>query len=120
MWIWNEIQQRVNALSKSDQFKYILILTIIQEAIMVLFRFGFGLESTQDTSFIRSFTFDLRIHHSYIGIMILFTYPKWKMNYNRNLVLIISFSLVISDIIHHFVVLWIFTGSPQFDLFYIT
>jgi hypothetical protein len=26
--------------------------------------------------------------------------------------------LLASDLVHHFVVLWLLTGSPQFDLFY--
>ncbi|MEY3460173.1 MAG: hypothetical protein RL215_3330, partial [Planctomycetota bacterium] len=26
--------------------------------------------------------------------------------------------LLVSDLVHHFVVLWLLTGSPQFDLFY--
>jgi hypothetical protein len=32
--------------------------------------------------------------------------------------LAIGIGLFISDMIHHFVVLWIITGNPQFDLLY--
>jgi len=31
----------------------------------------------------------------------------------------IGLALVLSDHIHHFIVLWYFVGSPQFDLFYV-
>jgi len=33
--------------------------------------------------------------------------------------LMIGLALVLSDHIHHFIVLWYFVGSPQFDLFYV-
>jgi hypothetical protein len=31
---------------------------------------------------------------------------------------ILAFSLIASDLIHHFLVLWPLTGSPHFDLTY--
>ena len=31
---------------------------------------------------------------------------------------ILAIGLVVSDLVHHFLVLWPLTGSPQFDLFY--
>lgn len=95
--------------------------TVILELITVALRFGFALESTRDTaSTIGRLTFGLRIHHSYMGIALLPVAmwlerrsPKWS-----TIILALGLGLFFSDMIHHFVVLWLVTGSPQFDLLY--
>ena len=96
-------------------------LTVVFEGITLLMRFGLQLESTRDTaSTIGRLTCGIRIHHSYIGgVMILVAcclwdrYPKlmWWM-------LATGLGLFFSDMIHHFLVLWPIVGSPQFDLTY--
>ena len=94
-------------------------LTVLFEGITCLFRFGFGLQSTRDTAFISKLTFGFRIHHGYIGlvlILIAFYLPDesiWKIWSLR-----IGGALIASDLIHHFVVLWLITGDPQFDIRY--
>ena len=95
--------------------------TVLLEVITVVLRFGFSLQSTRDTaSTVGRLTFGLRIHHSYIGIALLPVAmwldrrsPKWS-----TILLALGLGLFFSDMIHHFVVLWLVTGSPQFDLLY--
>ena len=96
----------------------VAIGTVVIEMICLILRFAFGLESTRDTaSTIGVMTLGLRIHHGYVGaVMIvlgLFLLPRW----NRAAIILGS-ALLASDLIHHFLVLWPITGSPQFDLFY--
>ena len=102
-------------------FLWAIALTLIFEVITCVMRFGLKLESTRDTeSTIGRMTCGVRIHHSYIGGVIMLLacwqwdrYPKasWWM-------LAIGLGLFFSDLIHHFLVLWPVVGSPQFDFFY--
>ncbi|MCA9058018.1 MAG: hypothetical protein KDA85_05945 [Planctomycetaceae bacterium] len=86
-----------------------------------ILRFGVQLESTRDTaSTIGVLTGGLRIHHSYVGVVLLLP-AIWLDRKHPNLagwLAAIGLGLFFSDLIHHFVVLWWFVGSPQFDLFY--
>lgn len=98
-----------------------VILTAGIEVFTCVLRFGLRLESTRDTaSTIGRLTCGIRIHHGYVGGVVVLVacwlwtrYPRlsWWM-------LIIGLSLVFSDLIHHFLVLWPLEGSPQFDLVY--
>ena len=98
-----------------------LLLAVVFEVVTFVFRFGFALESTRDTaSSIGRLTMGMRIHHSYIGIACVGMafwleqrFPKSSFH-----LLAIGIGLFISDMIHHFVVLWVITGNPQFDLLY--
>ena len=94
-----------------------LILAIVLEAITVVLRFGFKLESTRDTTMIGTMTFGLRVHHGYIG---LFLVPlAWCFPLGlRHALWIIAIGLIFSDLVHHFIVLWYFIGDPQFDIIY--
>ncbi|MEM6473745.1 MAG: hypothetical protein AAF802_29570 [Planctomycetota bacterium] len=95
--------------------------TVAIELICVVLRFGFGKDSTSATaSTIGILTFGYRIHHGYIGALMipfgLYFYDgvkSWGW-----WVLVVSVSLFASDFIHHFLVLWPITGSPDFDLVY--
>lgn len=98
-----------------------VILTIAIEAVTCLLRFGFSLESTRDTAnTVGRLTFGLRIHHGYIGVLLLPIAFAIERRWPRlsKLTLVLSLALIASDLIHHFIVLWPVTGSPQFDLFY--
>lgn len=120
---------------------WILGLTVAIEAVTCLMRFGLQFESTRDTaSFISQFTFGYRIHHGYIGLLMTIaavfakrqrsSYKTERKDASKeandsrrsewwiDVVMVVGLSLLTSDIIHHFVVLWPITGSPQFDLFY--
>ena len=96
-------------------------LAVLIEAVTVILRFGLGLESTHDTaSTVGRLSGGVRIHHGYIGLLavgaavaVLRRFPaatRW--------LLVIGLALVVSDLVHHFLVLWPIVGSPQFDLVY--
>ena len=96
-------------------------LTIALEVLTCALRFGVGLESTRDTaSTIGKLTFGLRIHHSYVGVVVLifaFVLLERIQKLGRYL-LIAGIGLLFSDLIHHFLVLYPVTGSPHFHLWY--
>jgi hypothetical protein len=98
-----------------------LIITVLIEGVTILFRFGFNLQSTRDTaSTIGLLTGGIRIHHGYIGILMVIISIVFlkKLILFYDWFLIIGISLICSDIIHHFIVLWIITGNHEFHLFY--
>lgn len=98
---------------------WIVGLAILFESITCMFRFGFHMESTRDTSGLGRFTFGVRIHHGYIGLVLLLAARYTRIS-QRTMVwcIRIGWALVISDLTHHFLVLWPITGSPHFDLVY--
>lgn len=96
------------------------LLAIPIEAATAFTRFGLKLQSTRDTEFLSGITFRLRIHHGYIGVF-LWLLAWWLLRKKaglRNAVWVVAFALIISDLMHHFLVLWPITGSPEFDLLY--
>jgi hypothetical protein len=104
--------------SRAD-FLWAMVATILLEGVACLLRFGLGMESTRDTGALGPFTFGLRIHHGYVGLLALIaslvlpSSRPW-----RRLLFRAGAALLASDLLHHFVVLWALTGSPQFDFFY--
>ena len=99
----------------------VLAWTALFEVVTLVLRFGFSLESTRDTaSTVGVLTAGLRVHHSYLGMLLLPAaawLPRRATGLERKLAGIAG-GLVCSDLVHHFLVLWLLTGSPQFDLFY--
>lgn len=95
-----------------------LVLAVVIELMAAAFRFGLGLESNQDTRFLAQWTLGWRIHHGYIGLIGLLLCRLVPAGRRRTVLLIISIGLVVSDFIHHFLVLWLLTGSPEFHLRY--
>ena len=88
------------------------------EGFTLLMRFGLGLKSTRDTSWLAPFTLGYRIHHGYIGLLLLVialvvAAPGW-----RQLLVAVGVGLIVSDLVHHFLVLWPVTGSPEFHIRY--
>jgi len=101
-----------------------VVLTVLVEAVTAALRFGFDLQSTRDTaSTIGTITGGLRIHHGYVGVLIILIIlaatPLWR-RWPRlsRFALIVGTALLLSDLVHHFLVLWPITGSPEFHLFY--
>ena len=89
------------------------------EAVTVLFRFGLGLKSTRDTRWLRRWTFGFRVHHGYIGLLLLLLAALLPLPpILSDLAIIIGIALAVSDVVHHFLVLWPLTGSPEFDIRY--
>jgi hypothetical protein len=97
-----------------------LALALVLEIVSIGARFGLGLESTQATLPLAAATFGLRIHHGYLGFIL--GLIAWVLFQTKpaqaNALWILAIGLVVSDLVHHFLVLWPITGSPQFDLFY--
>lgn len=102
--------------------KWVFLLTVLIEGVTCLFRFGLKLESTRDTaSWVAPLTFGLRIHHGYVGFLLCLVAMVLAKEENlRRAALLVGLPLVLSDLIHHFIVLWLVTGDPQFDLWYPT
>ncbi|MBI1832228.1 MAG: hypothetical protein HYR84_12355 [Planctomycetes bacterium] len=104
-------------LSQKAVLAHGMLLAIIIEAVTIAFRFGLNLQSTRDTAALGAFTLGLRVHHGYIGVFLVplaWCFPTGL----RHLLWIIAIGLIVSDLAHHFLVLWPITGSPQFDFVY--
>lgn len=99
---------------------YSVAMTFLFELLTVVLRFGYSLESTRDTaSTVGVLTMGLRVHHGYIGAAMIIMGLLLKTNrLIANWILITGIALFASDMIHHFLVLWPATGSPQFHLIY--
>lgn len=93
-------------------------LTVAIELVTCFFRFGMNLRSTHDTAWIARFTFGIRIHHGYIGVLMVVIALMLAHGVVRTWFVRIGAALVLSDLIHHFLVLWPIVGSPEFDLVY--
>ena len=104
--------------SRRDVY-WVIALTVLFEAVTYVFRFGLGLQSTRDTGALKHWTFGLRIHHAYIGLLLLplaLLLPRG--HFLRTWGVRVGLALVASDLAHHFLVLWPITGDPAFDLVY--
>lgn len=103
---------------RNREVLWVLLLTVGMQAATMLLRFGLDMQSTRDTPFLKPLTLGLRIHHGYCGAALLLltwvTRPSARTPWYRR----IGLALILSDLIHHLLVLWPLTGSPQFDLFY--
>ena len=118
--LWEGIYARCAACDARRVILIGLVFALVLEAVSIAFRFGLGLQSSQATSFLADWTLGLRIHHGYLGLLLFLV--TWAVLYtNRghsNLGWIAGIALSVSDLVHHFLVLWVITGSPQFDIFY--
>ena len=95
-----------------------LLFALTIEVVTCFMRFGLGLQSTRDTSWLAPLTAGYRIHHGYIGVLLLLitlvtSSPSW-----HNLLIAVGVGLVVSDAVHHFLVLWPITGDPEFHIRY--
>lgn len=94
-------------------------LAALIEVFTCALRFGFGLQATRDSALLAQFTGGLRIHHGYIGVLLIALSLLWPDGQSvRSWLMRIGGALTLSDFVHHFLVLWPLTGSPQFDLTY--
>jgi len=107
----------------SSSLPHVLVYGCVLAAAIELFtvwmRFGVGLQSTRDTMAMAPWTLGLRIHHGYVGLVLLLAcLVLGGRPAIRNLIAMIGIGLLVSDLVHHFVVLWLTTGSPEFHLLY--
>jgi hypothetical protein len=97
----------------------ILVCAAVFELATCVGRFGLKISFKEKEAAIKKLTFGIRIHHSHVGIAIiliasvvpLFSFVKasWLA-----LLGVIGWGLLLSDAIHHFLVLYLITGNTEF------
>jgi hypothetical protein len=97
------------------------VLVVLFELLTVVLRYGLGLDMTRDSaSTLSGVTFGLRIHHGYVGVVLVLL--AWLLCHRGSrwlqVLLTLGLALVISDLVHHFAVMWPLEGDPHFDLVY--
>ena len=91
---------------------------LLVEGLTCFLRFGLGMRGTRDTAWVGPLTFGVRIHHAYVGAVVLCVAALMRRRAWRNLLIVVGVAMVVSDLIHHFAVLLPLTGSADFDLRY--
>ena len=111
--------QKLSELSAGGVFLCTAAVTLAVELFTVLLRFGFHLEAQKHSSWLAPLTCGFRIHHGYYGLVMLVVGGfVWRRRALRNALIIIGAALFLADAIHHFLVLWPVTGSPEFYIRY--
>jgi len=90
-------------------FAEAIILGLLIEAVTIICRSIFGSNKARYKKI--KFKYKIRIHHGYIGILLILIYYLF---YQLDYIFIIGGALLLSDIIHHFIVLPILTGKTEF------
>lgn len=110
---------RLSRLSARGVCLWAAALTAAVELLTVVLRFGFRLEAQKHSSWLAPLTLGFRIHHGYYGaVMLIAAALLSRRKAIRNALTIIGAALFLSDMIHHFLVLWPVTGSPEFYIRY--
>lgn len=84
-------------------FVEIILLTFLFEIITCIGRFAFKLRA-------RDWKMPVRIHHGYVGIVVLLAWYFAQYDW----LLIVGTSLLLSDALHHFIVLPLAVGRTEF------
>ena len=112
---------RIPQLGVKQAIFYSATLAVVIEAVTVVLRFVFRLEASRDTaSTVGRLSGRARMHHGYFGllaILIAATVLRRRPLPGRWL-LMVGIALVLSDLVHHFLILWPIVGSPQFHFLY--
>ena len=95
----------------------ILVVAFFIEIITLFGRFFFRLSSKEIyTSLIKKFglKFFVHFHHSFFGLVFSL------VSFHYGLVFWFNFGLamVLSDLFHHFIILWSIIGNPEFHIIY--
>ena len=113
------ITLRLSRLSARGVCLWTAALTAAVELLTVVLRFGFRLEAQKHCAWLAPLTFGYRDHHGYYGIVLLIIAALVRRKKAlRNALIIVGAALFLSDMIHHFLVLWPVTGSPEFYIRY--
>ncbi len=98
-------------------FWFIIITAVIIEIITIIGRFKFNI-STKElwTSLMKHYNRRhwVHMHHVFLGLIIV----AISLIVKNNLALNLGIGIILSDAIHHFVVLWPLIGSPEFHVIY--
>ena len=108
----------LSGLSPRQTLRAGVLATVGIEALTCLLRFGGGMTAGESTHWMASATFGWRIHHGYVGAVIIVGSLLIRPGWLRNALLIAGVGLFLSDLLHHFAVLWPLTGSPEFYVRY--
>ena len=96
-----------------------LIAALIFELLTIVLRFGFKMTSPTHTRPISKFTTGYRIHHGYPGAGMLMIFPLVPSpTIVGSVLIILGLMLFVSDLVHHALILPIFSGNHEFDLKY--
>lgn len=96
-----------------------LLATLIFEIFTVILRFCFGYTADTDLAFLGFLTGGYRIHHLYVGVVTCAIPFLITINpFLNDVLLVIGTGLIVSDLVHHYLVLWPITGSPEFHIEY--
>jgi hypothetical protein len=96
-----------------------LIAALIFELATIILRFGFKLTSPTHTRPLSKITKGYRVHHGYPGAAMFLAIPIFpEPTIISSLIIITAIMLFVSDLIHHAIILPIFTGHHEFDLKY--
>jgi len=97
--------------------KLILITAIVIELITVFGRFFFKISSKEVlTKIMRHYGWQkvIHFHHGFTGVII----ALLAFYFESSIGIAFGLGMVLSDIIHHFVVLWFIIGDPEFHVVY--
>lgn len=100
------------------EFIYGLGLAFAIEALTIMLRFGRGIRAAEATARLARFTGGRRIHHGYVGLVFLIAAAFCPQGLWKQVCMVLGLGLVISDLVHHIVVLRLATGRSEFDLKY--
>jgi len=96
---------------------FILLLAISIEVLTVFVRFAFKIK-TKDVliRIMKHFGWKkvIHFHHGFVGIIIFIVAYVYGFNFWMD----VGLGVLISDVIHHFLVLWPIMGSPEFHVIY--
>jgi hypothetical protein len=114
-----EARVAIGGMSWTDAAVWTMGLAAGMELLTLGLRFGLGLKSREATRGLARWTRGVRVHHGYVGaaVMLAGTTPALPAVWTGAL-LVVGGALLLSDLVHHFAVLWPLTGSPEFDLRY--
>jgi len=95
------------------------LLTLLIEALTIMGRFGLSLQAANPHAVVKACTFGLRAHHGYIGVICLLAAICLRDKLAlRNVLWVVGAALLLSDLAHHFLVLWLITGHHEFYFVY--
>ena len=96
-----------------------LIAALLFELATIILRFGFRMTSPTHTRPLARITRGFRVHHGYPGVGLLAAAPLMPTpTIIGSLVVIVGIMLLLSDLIHHAIVLPLWAGHHEFDIRY--
>lgn len=100
-----------------DQALLVVVLTSLFEGATCLLRFGCGMKAPNKLSWMKRWTRGYRIHHGYPGVALAGVtavgIPDHPIVWGG---VMIGWALLLSDAVHHFVVLPLAVGRTEFYL----